>query len=141
MPLRVLFIQVYALKSTKVVCVEADPMHELSICRNIVEIVRKEIAARHVRSIDELGVRVGALSGVDPDALEFAFEIAARDTVLHGAVLTIERVPVAATCRKCGGNTSCENHTYACTTCGSADLTITQGDELEIAYIIEHDEG
>lgn len=115
-------------------------MHELSICRNIIEIVTKEMQSRRLCKIDELGIRVGILSGVDPDALKFAFTAAARDTVLRDTTLKIECVPVAAHCQQCGGKTSCEDHTYTCTACGSTELNITHGNELEIAYLVEPDE-
>jgi hydrogenase nickel incorporation protein HypA/HybF len=106
---------------------------------NIVDIVTKEVESRHLQPIDEICVRVGTLSGVDPDALEFAFTIAAQETILNGATLAIERILVAAICRKCGSTNCCENHTYVCMQCGSTELEITQGEELEIAYLVEKD--
>jgi hydrogenase nickel incorporation protein HypA/HybF len=67
-------------------------MHELSIAVSLVEAVCDElptlgpdVAVRAVR------LRVGPLSGVVPEALTFAFDIAAADTPLAGARLDIER--------------------------------------------------
>jgi hydrogenase nickel incorporation protein HypA/HybF len=67
-------------------------MHELSIALSLIDAVCDElprlgpnVAVRSIR------VRVGPLSGVVPDALAFAFEVAAAESPLAGARLDIER--------------------------------------------------
>lgn len=66
-------------------------MHELSIALSLVDAVCEELPRLgdkvFVRSVR---VRVGPLSGVVPDALAFAFEVAADDSPIAGARLEIE---------------------------------------------------
>ena len=68
-------------------------MHELGMATALVEqveeIARKEGAARVVR----IELVVGDESGVDREALEFVFPLAAERTAAEGATLAIEIVP------------------------------------------------
>ena len=67
-------------------------MHELGMATALVEqveeIARREGAARIVR----IELVVGDLSGVDREALEFAFPFAAERTAAEGAILVFEIV-------------------------------------------------
>ncbi len=65
-------------------------MHELSIANAILEKVKAE-ACRHPRArMCGVGVRIGALSGVAPDALSFGFACLVKDTALDSLALQIE---------------------------------------------------
>lgn len=66
-------------------------MHELSIAMSLVDAVCEELPRLGDRvSIRSVRVRVGPLSGVVPDALAFAFDVAAAESPLAGARLEIE---------------------------------------------------
>jgi hydrogenase nickel incorporation protein HypA/HybF len=66
-------------------------MHELSIAVSLVDAVCDELPrlgeGAIVRSVR---IRVGPLSGVATDALLFAFDVAAQDSLIAGATLEIE---------------------------------------------------
>ena len=64
-------------------------MHELSIATSIVEIASEE-AARHSGRVEAVHLRVGAMSGVVKEALEFSWELACAETAIQGARLEIE---------------------------------------------------
>jgi hydrogenase nickel incorporation protein HypA/HybF len=69
-------------------------MHELSIALSLIETVSDELVRRGENgSVRTVWVRVGPASGVAPDALTFAFDVAVTDTALAGARLQIERAP------------------------------------------------
>ena len=76
-------------------------MHELSIALSMIEQVEQQAAAQGggVRSIQ---VKIGELSGVDVEALRFAWEIARAGTALAASELVIERVPLRVRCPQCG---------------------------------------
>jgi len=66
-------------------------MHELSIALSLVDCVCEELPRIGDRvSIRSVRVRVGSLSGVAPDALAFAFDVAAADSPIAGARLEID---------------------------------------------------
>ena len=110
-------------------------MHELGIATAIIDIVEKEAAKRSIDRIEEIGLRIGALTCVDPEALRFAFEASTIDTPLAGAKIAIESVPVRGVCRSCGKTIEIQEYVFVCSHCGASDLDIGQGEELDVAYI------
>jgi len=66
-------------------------MHELSVAVSLVETICEELPKLGLVRVATVNLRVGALSGVAPDALTFAFDIAIDNTQLAGAQLHIER--------------------------------------------------
>ena len=111
-------------------------MHELRIAQAVIEIVENEITRRQLKKVAAVGVRVGALSGVHPDALSFSFEAAIVDTRLAGAKLEIEQLPARGKCRSCGKQFDVEEFVFLCGACGSPDVQVTQGEELDVAYLM-----
>ncbi|MFI9533849.1 hydrogenase maturation nickel metallochaperone HypA [Nocardia fusca] len=104
-------------------------MHELAIAQSVVAAVCDHAAGRAVYRVT---VDVGVLTAVVPDALRFAFDIAAEGTVADGASLDIQCVPGAAHCRDCGANFTVTDLLILCDACGSADVAIGAGRELRI---------
>lgn len=110
-------------------------MHELSIASAIVETVTTELQSRGLASLRRIGLRIGALTNVDPEALRFGFETIIPETPLAGCKLEIENVPIKATCRKCGSSFEANDFIFICPNCESSDNEVTQGQELEIAFL------
>jgi len=106
-------------------------MHELSIALSMIEQVEQQAAAQSggVRSIQ---VKIGALSGVDVEALRFAWEIARAGTPLAGSELEIEPVPLRVRCGQCGRTRTPEIQAIACPDCAEAEQEILAGQELEL---------
>jgi hydrogenase nickel incorporation protein HypA/HybF len=111
-------------------------MHELSVAMEIINIVEKEASTRNLERIEEIGLKIGALTGVDPEALRFAFEASTADTPLAGVRINIEDIPVRGVCRSCGKTIEVKEFVFICPHCGSGDLEINRGEELDIAYIV-----
>ena len=110
-------------------------MHELSIAQSILDSAR-EHAARHAgRRVLRIGVRIGEISGVNADALEFCFDMTTKDTELEGAALDLERVAVRYRCGACGTEFRAEDFTAACPSCASDQARMVAGDELALSYL------
>ena len=65
-------------------------MHEVGIASGILEAVQKETAAHQPARPVKVGVRIGAMAGVDPDSLTFCFEALVKGTDLEPLELAIE---------------------------------------------------
>lgn len=65
-------------------------MHETRLCLSLIELAEEHCVAAGAARIASLRLRVGALSGVVPEALASAFPICAHGTRAEGAVLEIE---------------------------------------------------
>ena len=106
-------------------------MHEMSLVADVVALVERRTTGRHVT---EVRLRVGALTGVLPDAMQFCFEMATAGTRLDGASLELETVPGRIGCRTCGAESPCDDHVLLCA-CGSADVSVVAGDDLVVTSV------
>lgn len=110
-------------------------MHELQVASEIIDIVRDEMNKRNLSRIRTVGLRLGAMSGFNPDALSFSFEAAVQDTSLHGTQLVIEFIPVEGECLSCREYIRPKDPVFICPLCGSSRLDLKKGEELEISYL------
>ncbi len=110
-------------------------MHELSIAQSIADSAREHAAQHGSRRVLRVGVRVGEISGVNADSLEFCFGMTVKDTELDGATLDLERVGVRYRCDACAEEFAAENFTVACPACASGNTRLVAGDELALSYL------
>jgi len=110
-------------------------MHELSIANSILEAVRKERKRLNGARVIKVGVRIGELAGVDPDALSFGFEVLVKNTDFEPLPLAIESVPRRHECPHCQRVFTVVDYRMDCPACGSTDTRCIGGDELELAYL------
>ena len=107
-------------------------MHELSIAMGIVDAATDEAQRRGVK-VSAVHLRLGALSGVVKDALQFSYEVACQDTPLAGSRLLVEDIPVAVFCAHCNDKRVLASlQSFACPECGTPTMNIVQGKELEV---------
>jgi hydrogenase nickel incorporation protein HypA/HybF len=107
----------------------------LNIAGRIIEIVELEMSRRCLSSLKEVNVRVGAISGIDPGALEFSYEAACTGTALEGSRLNVRLVTPVAKCCDCGGTAEVEDNSFRCPACGSGRLELLEGQEIDIESI------
>lgn len=80
-----------------------------------------------------LRLRIGALSGVVPEALEFAFESLAAGTAAEGGQLAIERVPARYWCAVCAKEFQSDTMFAECPDCHQPSIELRAGREMEVA--------
>jgi len=85
--------------------------------------------------IHGLKLRIGALSGVEPDALRFAFDVVTQGTMAQGANLDIDFLPAICYCHHCQKEFQPEAWIYACPICEKLSTDIRQGKELELTSV------
>ena len=106
-------------------------MHEYSIAMGVVQTALRHAGGSRVTAVN---LRVGPLRQVVPDALVFAFELAARGTACEGARLEQELVPCRLQCPSCVVEWTAAEPDFRCRTCGWPAVVLS-GDELEIESI------
>ncbi len=106
-------------------------MHEFSIAASIARQVA-EVARQHQSKLLSATVAIGPLSMVVPELLSEAWQYTTNRTELAGASLHIEQVPIRARCNQCGAATEGYEPFVKCQECGSMDLAIESGFELQI---------
>ncbi len=105
-------------------------MHELSVCQGLIREVERVAAAHDACEVVALSVAIGPLSGVEPELLARAFEIARAGTIAERAMLQVETMPVVVECRVCGAESLVSAQALICGTCGSFEVDLKSGDEL-----------
>ncbi len=113
-------------------------MHELALARSVVKIVEDEAAARAVAGVKKIVLEIGALSCVDPRALEFSFDAVASGTIAAGASLEIETPPGQARCFSCEAEVEIAARGAACPECGSHQLFVIGGDDMVVRSLEVH---
>jgi hydrogenase nickel incorporation protein HypA/HybF len=110
-------------------------MHEMALAQSIVEIVREQARVGSFTSVRSVKLCIGALSYVEPHALEFGFEIVARGTIAEGAVLKIDRPAGSARCSACNRVFSVSAHGEPCPGCGQYAWLVVGGDEMRVVEL------
>jgi len=85
--------------------------------------------------VTSVGLRVGRLAGVVPDAMRFCFELVTAGTPLEGAALEFEQPDGRGRCRSCGAEFVLADLILLCE-CGSADVEVLAGRELAVASVV-----
>jgi hydrogenase nickel incorporation protein HypA/HybF len=110
-------------------------MHEAGLMQNVLEMSLEQARTHKATRIDAINIKIGMLSGVVPDALEFAFEAMKKDTIAENARLNVDYAPVVCWCRGCEKEFKPENFSSICPECGKNDIEIRSGLEMNLVSI------
>ncbi len=76
-------------------------MHEYSLVEALVRRVEEEARRRGALAVHRLSVRVGELSGVDPELFRTAYETFRQGTICERAPLALSHVAASWSCPEC----------------------------------------
>jgi hydrogenase nickel incorporation protein HypA/HybF len=105
-------------------------MHELSIAEELLGIIFENAERAGVKKVSEVNLRIGAFSGIMPDALRFAFEVLSQEKMTSGAKLNIEEIKPRLVCQRCQCVLDADES--RCPGCGSEEIIAEGGHELQI---------
>jgi hydrogenase nickel incorporation protein HypA/HybF len=81
-------------------------------------------------AVDNVCIRIGPLSGLEPQRLKTAFEQVATSPILAGARLMVQEAPLTQRCQDCGAVVQRQQPGFGCPACGSSKTVVLQGDSL-----------
>ncbi|MBL9137250.1 MAG: hydrogenase maturation nickel metallochaperone HypA [Verrucomicrobiales bacterium] len=111
-------------------------MHEVGIMREVLEMAERAARDAGCDVIGKVVVRVGAFSGVVPEALEFAFAALQGDwPMLASAHLEIQSVRGSAFCETCQREFAVDDPIFLCPTCDQPTARLVRGRELDLLSI------
>ncbi|MBN2215060.1 MAG: hydrogenase maturation nickel metallochaperone HypA [Bacteroidales bacterium] len=110
-------------------------MHEFSIALDIVEIAVETAKANNAKTVNEVEIDVGEMSGVIYEALEFALQSAIKGTILENSKFRLNRIKAKAICNKCKHDFEPTDVMSVCTSCGSSDISLVRGKEMKVKSI------
>ena len=109
-------------------------MHELSIASAILDRAQAASDENGGARVTKVGLRIGELSGVEPDALTFGIEALSKGTPLQGVVLEVEFCKRKQRCSACAGEFAPEGFLALCPTCHGDQSECIAGKELDVMY-------
>ena len=107
-------------------------MHEMSLCESVLQVLEQQAEVQQFRKVKTLWLEIGALSGVEVEALRFCFEAVVQGSLAEGARLEIVETPGQAWCLPCGGNVPVQQLYDECPVCGSHQLQVNGGRDMRI---------
>lgn len=110
-------------------------MHEVSIIQSVVEIVTNKAIENKFTKVNKVSLKIGELSGVMPESLNFAFKSCIIDTMLEDSTLEIEKVKAVAKCINCMKEFPIDHFNKLCPICNKFSSNIISGYELYINTI------
>lgn len=112
-------------------------MHELSIVESLIELCEENAFKNEAKSVQEIHVKIGRLSGVETDLFKRCFEtFRENSTFCKDARLFIETAPLEILCLKCEQKSILEKNIFKCPNCESLEYKITQGEDLHLMRLV-----
>ncbi len=109
-------------------------MHELSIASAILERAQAASQANGGARVTKIGLRIGAISGVEAEALTFGLEVLSKDTPHAGMVLEVELCKRRQRCTACLAEFEPEGFSSSCPTCQGEQSECIAGKELDVMF-------
>jgi len=104
-------------------------MHELSLVSAILNIIEDYAVREGFERVNTLRLTCGKLSSVDPQCLQFAFEVQSKETRAEGATLSLDILPAIIHCLSCEKNFEVAHFETCCPECGGQQVLLTGGTE------------
>ncbi len=110
-------------------------MHEYSIVQSLLDLCDENAKKNNASSVLKVMVKIGALSGVEPQLLETAFETFKEHTICHNAEFVMHLQPVKIRCRSCSNENELQEHEYICPDCESVDIEVIDGEDMYLMQL------
>lgn len=110
-------------------------MHEMALAEGILQVVEDAVRSRNVKRITEIRLEIGALAGVELEALHFCLDVVLRGSLAEGAQVDLDLLPGAGWCLACGEQVTISALFDACPLCGGYQVQATGGTEMRVKEI------
>lgn len=92
-------------------------MHEMALAESVLQIIEDHALKQRFRRVKSVWLEIGALAGVEPEAIRFCFDAVTRGSVAQGAQLKIIDIPGSGWCMQCADTVAIEERYSACPRC------------------------
>ncbi|MGA1940788.1 hydrogenase/urease nickel incorporation protein HypA [Arcobacter sp. YIC-310] len=105
-------------------------MHEYSIVQSLLESCEQHARQNEAKEVTKVVVKIGVLSGVEPDLLQTAFDTFKEQTICHNAefVLNIQKITIK--CNNCKTESTLEKNEFLCPKCQENDIEVIDGEDM-----------
>ncbi len=111
-------------------------MHEFSLAIEVINLAEREAGKNMARSVREITIEVGDMSGVEADAFESALELLVKDSILDKARVKIIRTPGNGICNACDFEFEMNQRMATCPKCNCFPSVISGGQEFRVVEMV-----
>lgn len=105
-------------------------MHEYSIVQSLLESCEQHARDNEAKEVTKVVVKIGVLSGVEPDLLQTAFDTFKEQTICHNAEFIINIQKVTINCHDCNTDSILEKNEFSCPNCNGTNVQVTDGEDM-----------
>ncbi len=119
-------------------------MHEYSIVLALIEQCEQHAAQHQANSVKRVCIKVGVLSGVEPELLKSAFDTFKLDGICKEAELEMHVQPLVLHCRECDIQQEITEYNILCPDCRGNNTKVLDGEDMYLMQLevgpLEEDE-
>jgi hydrogenase nickel incorporation protein HypA/HybF len=110
-------------------------MHEYSIVQSLLDQCEENAKANDSKKVIKVVVKIGVMSGVEPDLLKTAFDTFKEGTMCEDCeyVQNIQKIKIK--CLDCDTTSELEKSEYSCPKCQSVELDVIDGEDLMLMQL------
>ena len=105
-------------------------MHEYSIVQSLIDSCEDHARQNSAKKVTQVVVKIGVLSGVEPQLLQTAFDTFKEGTICSQAVFDMQIQPLVIHCNKCNGEFTLQKYEFKCKACESFDVKAIEGEDM-----------
>ena len=110
-------------------------MHEYSIVQSLIESCEESARANGATKITKVVVKIGVMSGVEPELLKIAFDTFKEISICKDSNFIINIQPILIRCFECNRESTLLKNQYLCPLCGSAKLDVLDGEDMYLMQL------
>jgi hydrogenase nickel incorporation protein HypA/HybF len=107
-------------------------MHEMSLAESVLQVIEDSARANEFSRVKAVWLEIGALAGVEAEALRFCFDAVVKGTLVEGARLEIIATGGQGRCLTCGETVPIQLRYDPCPLCGGYPVEPTGGMEMRV---------
>lgn len=105
-------------------------MHEYSIVQSLIESCEEYVKQNDASKVTKVVVKIGVLSGVEPELLDTAFNTFKEKTVCDGCEFIMNIQQIQIHCKNCDTKSTLDKHEFLCPACKSTHINVEDGEDM-----------
>jgi hydrogenase nickel incorporation protein HypA/HybF len=107
-------------------------MHEMALADGVRQVIEDSARSNGFTRVLTVWLEIGALAGVEAEAMRFCFDAVVKNTLAEGTRLEIIETPGQGWCLACGKTVPMQQRYDPCPLCNGYQLQATGGMEMKV---------
>ena len=107
-------------------------MHEMSLADGVLQVIEDSARANGFTRVKTVWLEIGALAGVEAEAMRFCFDAVVKNTLAEGTCLEIIETAGQGWCMACGKTVPIQQRYDPCPLCEGYQVQPTGGMEMNV---------